>query len=134
MFLTDLNDSPPSFTGDYTSIVYRRQQPGTVVAIVTAEDPDTVGMATQYSIQSGDTDGLFEINVTTGQVQTIREIPEVTSLSEFDLTILATDGELSSTAQLRIAVLSGGTYCEGDFCTTIQDRLRIRCPDDLVSI
>lgn len=113
--VTDLNDATPVFSSNQypDAEVYRRQQVGTFVTMVTATDFDTVGGPVMYSLQSGDTDSLFIINSTTGEITLSREIPEVTSSTEYVLVVKASDGMLSSTAAVRVVVLATGTYCEG---------------------
>ena len=113
--ITDLNDMAPEFsTGQYPDVVvYRLQQVGMFVTMVTATDSDSVGEPVMYSIQSGDSDNLFRIDATTGDITVSREIPEVTSSAEYVLVVGASDGSLSSTATVRVLVQATGTYCEG---------------------
>ena len=113
--ITDLNDVAPEFSASQypDAVVYRLQQVGTSVTMVTATDPDTVGGPVSYSLQSGDSDNLFSISSTTGDITVSREIPEVTSSTEYALVVKASDGTLMSTATVKVDVLATGTYCEG---------------------
>jgi protocadherin Fat 4 len=130
--LMDLNDSPPKFTSNiYTATVYRLQQVGTFVAMVTANDPDSIGNDTVYSFVSGNDEGIFEINSTNGLVTVAREIPERSACYVCTLVVMATDGIQGSTVNLVATLSPDGMYCEGDFCTTIANRTRIRCPENL---
>ena len=115
--VTDLNDVAPAFSSNQypDAVVYRRQQTGTFITMVTATDPDTVGGPVMYSLQSGDSDNLFSINSTTGVITLSTEIPEVTSSTEYALVVKASDGMLSSTAAVPVVVLATGTYCEGTY-------------------
>lgn len=68
--LLDANDNRPTFTQkEYHGYVPENTSPGAPVVSVTALDPDQgLGGTVEYSITSGDSAGLFEINRSSGKI------------------------------------------------------------------
>jgi len=67
--VTDLNDNAPVITPSQTFMVSEDAANGTAVGTVAATDVDTVGGPLQnWLIVAGNTDGVFQINSTTGEI------------------------------------------------------------------
>ncbi|XP_070558932.1 protocadherin Fat 4-like isoform X2 [Ptychodera flava] len=89
-----VDDGPPSFLGPYSASVNESSPIGTTVEICAAVDPDsadTIDGQVTYSITSGDPDGFFRIQDTTGEVTTAKTF-DAETMARFDLDITAVDG------------------------------------------
>ena len=91
--VTDDNDNEPVITNGQTFNVSEAAANGTSLGIVAATDPDTVGMLQNWTILSGNDDGVFAINAATG---------ELTVADNTDL-----DFETTSSYTLFLAVYDG---------------------------
>ncbi|ROL54390.1 Protocadherin Fat 3 [Anabarilius grahami] len=106
--LEDANDQPPFFTRTiYDSTVFESAPPGTSALQVIALDRDS-GRNGEivYSIDAGNTGGLFGIDPLSGIISVAREL-DLTTVGFYTLTVRATDGgtpALSSTTTARIAI------------------------------
>ncbi len=99
--VTDVNESP-SLVDDSASIVENSAN-GTSVATLTGSDPEN-GTLT-YSITSGNSDGAFEIDSSTGEVTVADgEVLDFETTDSYSLTIQVTDGTNTDTATLTITV------------------------------
>ena len=91
--LLDLNDSPPNFTMEtYRTSVSEHTQLGEEFLTILAIDPDNVGLNSNftYAIQSGNEEGKFTLNDTTGVLSTAGFLDrEATPL--YNLTVIAVD-------------------------------------------
>ncbi|XP_077098803.1 protocadherin Fat 3 isoform X2 [Siphateles boraxobius] len=106
--LEDANDQPPFFTRTmYDSTVFESAPPGTAALQVIAQDRDS-GRNGEivYSIDAGNTGGLFGIDPLSGIISVARDL-DLTTVGLYTLTVRATDGgtpALSSTTAARIAI------------------------------
>ncbi|MGY0217397.1 tandem-95 repeat protein [Endozoicomonadaceae bacterium StTr2] len=65
--LADINDEAPNVSLS-SNVVNENSPEGTVLGQVTGADPDTTGETLSYAISSGNDDGYFAIDSSTGQV------------------------------------------------------------------
>uniref|UniRef100_A0A672RE28 FAT atypical cadherin 3 n=1 Tax=Sinocyclocheilus grahami TaxID=75366 RepID=A0A672RE28_SINGR len=106
--LEDANDQPPFFTRTiYDSTVFESAPPGTSALQVIALDRDS-GRNGEivYSIDAGNSGGIFGIDSLSGIISVAREL-DLTTVGFYTLTVRATDGgtpALSSTSTARIAI------------------------------
>jgi hypothetical protein len=89
---------------------------GTVVGTVVASDPDA-DQTLEYSIESGNTDGAFTINTSTGELS----VANSAALNvDFTLVVKVQDngiGELSSQATITINIIPTGIESKGNNST-----------------
>ena len=111
----DLNDSPPLFliSTPYTATLPENVIAGTDISLTPPlrvrddDDPATSNANITFRIASGNTEGVFDINARTGQIQTIGSI-DFELISRYELTVVAADGgipSLSSSATVVIDIL-----------------------------
>lgn len=91
--LTDINDNAPIVDAGQTFTVSENAVNSTIVGAVAASDIDSVGLLQNWSITSGNSDGIFAINSTTG---------EISILDNSELNFEATN-----TYQLEVSVQDG---------------------------
>uniref|UniRef100_A0A671P273 Protocadherin Fat 3-like n=1 Tax=Sinocyclocheilus anshuiensis TaxID=1608454 RepID=A0A671P273_9TELE len=106
--LEDANDQPPFFTRTiYDSTVFELAPPGTSALQVIALDRDSGrNREIVYSIDAGNSGGIFGIDSLSGIISVAREL-DLTTVGFYTLTVRATDGgtpALSSTSTARIAI------------------------------
>ena len=116
MNLLNVNDNPPTLTGDQSVNISESAPVGSTIAMFEAQDQDQ--MAITISILSGNSAGKFSINLTTGVITLTSGLDYESNISYF-LTIRASDGEQNTESALIINVLdvnefnpvfSGQTY------------------------
>ncbi|TRY83135.1 hypothetical protein DNTS_020651, partial [Danionella cerebrum] len=106
--LEDANDQPPFFTrAVYDSTVFESAPPGTSAVQVFALDRDS-GRSGEivYSIDAGNTGGIFGIDPLSGIISVARDL-DLSTVGFYTLTVRATDGgspALSSTTTARMTV------------------------------
>jgi hypothetical protein len=108
---TGINNHPPTMI-DQSFEIDENSQNGTVVGTVVASDPDE-GQVLEYSIVSGNTDGAFAINVSTGELS-VANGAAVTA--DFALVIQVQDNgtdNLSCEATITINVIPTGIESTG---------------------
>ena len=98
--VTDDNDNEPVITTGQTFSVSEAAANGTSLGIVAATDPDTVGMLQNWTILSGNDDGVFAINAATGELT----VADNTNL----------DFETTSSYTLFLAVYDGPNMSGGE--------------------
>ena len=109
----NINDNAPVFTPSSSTVVIPRLfTAGRYVRAITAFDLDSETIT--FSIQSGNVDGLFQINSVTGDVTLASEVGE-SAQSAYSLQLLGFDGELSSTGFLEVEISDNASYCYGEF-------------------
>ncbi|MPC44216.1 Cadherin-87A [Portunus trituberculatus] len=105
--LEDSNDNPPKFTQQqFRAVIDEGASDFDPPLIVTAEDPDATSSVV-YSLVGGDPTGLFTIDPSTGRVRVAKESGLDMSNLKTDhiiLTVEASDGEGSHTANVRVSV------------------------------
>uniref|UniRef100_A0A087YI97 FAT atypical cadherin 3b n=1 Tax=Poecilia formosa TaxID=48698 RepID=A0A087YI97_POEFO len=105
----DTNDNVPYFTSTvYDAVAYETFPVGTSVVQVTALDKDNgINGQITYTIEAGNTGGLFTINNTTGLIFIAKDL-DLTSLGFYTLTVRAIDSgfpPLMATASVRISLM-----------------------------
>lgn len=95
--LLDKNDNPPIFQQNvYRSTVMETLPAGERVCVVTALDKDIGQNAeVEYSILTGNIDGAFQVNISTGVITTLKTLNR-TQISNYTLTVSASDKGLPS--------------------------------------
>lgn len=86
--LTDVNETP--IAANATFVIGENTATSTVVHTVIGNDPE--GTTLSYAITSGNTDGLFAINSTTGAITLINPADFETLANSYSLTVGVTDG------------------------------------------
>ncbi|XP_061608209.1 protocadherin Fat 3 isoform X2 [Phyllopteryx taeniolatus] len=104
----DANDNVPYFTSTvYDAVTYESSPVGTSVLQVTALDKDNgINGQLTYTIQAGNTGGMFSINNNTGLIFIAKDL-DVTSVGFYTLTVQVTDGgfpPLMATASARVSL------------------------------
>ena len=102
----DLNEHPPVFTqAEYTGDVFENTPNGFVILRVSSSDQDFGENATaSYSIIDGDEDGLFAIDVVTGDISVTGEL-DFEEEEIYELVVSATDvGPLSTRLSAEVNV------------------------------
>lgn len=98
--LLDVNDAPPVITPGQQFNISELASVGTVFGPVAAVDPDGVGTLQGWTIISGNTDGIFEINPSTGALRIASTaMLNFETASAYALTLSVTDGAASSSPQ-----------------------------------
>ncbi|XP_033745648.1 protocadherin Fat 4-like [Pecten maximus] len=106
--LIDVNDNDPSISGTYDSTIDEDTAVNTVIFSITATDPDD-GQNSQlaYSINSGNTNTDFKIEVGTGIIQTVNALDRETTAS-YTLEVYVVDnGATPRTASVTCTVTIG---------------------------
>ena len=127
--LLDVNDNAPVFNQLDRLNVPRLLPSQQTVFQINVFDLDLFSQFS-YFILSGNDDGLFDIDSTTGLIVTNYTIPEI-SMDSYELLILVDDGSFNSTTNVTIYLSHSGTFCEGDLCTNITAR-QATCPEGFV--
>ncbi|XP_061155879.1 protocadherin Fat 3 [Syngnathus typhle] len=104
----DANDNVPYFTSTvYDAVALESSPVGTSVLQVTALDKDNgVNGQLTFTIQAGNTGGVFGINNNTGLIFIAKDV-DITSVGFYTLTIRVTDGgfpRLMATASARVSL------------------------------
>ncbi|XP_057676860.1 protocadherin Fat 3 isoform X2 [Corythoichthys intestinalis] len=104
----DANDNVPYFTStNYDAVAYESFPVGTSVMQVTALDKDNgINGQLTYSIQAGNTGGIFGINNNTGLIFIAKDL-DLSSVGFYTLTVRVTDGgfpRLMATASARVSL------------------------------
>ncbi|MBF0371201.1 MAG: cadherin domain-containing protein [Magnetococcales bacterium] len=97
--LTDINDISPTVASAGPFGVAENSEAGVQVGAVSASDADTTGELLSFSIQSGNTDGYFQIDPATGAVSVAKQGLDYEQSSSYSLGIQATDGINASEIQ-----------------------------------
>ena len=103
--VTDVNDIAPVFTEDsYSVSVAENITAGATIATVAATDADTVGTL-QYRITTGNADGLFAIDATTGVITLATgKTLDYEKAQAHTLTVEVSDGTNTDTANVVVTV------------------------------
>ncbi|XP_051540355.1 protocadherin Fat 3-like [Myxocyprinus asiaticus] len=131
--LEDANDHPPFFTETvYDSMVFESAPLGTSALQVIALDRDS-GRNGEiiYSVEAGNTGGLFGIDPLSGIISVVREL-DLTTVGFYTLTVRATDGgtpALSTTTTARIIIslsdLSSPKFNQRDYQAEITENVAV---------
>ncbi|XP_072278551.1 neural-cadherin-like [Pyxicephalus adspersus] len=107
IFISDVNDNPPSFAQSaYYVSVDEDQDVGTVVATVSASDPDEgMNANIRYQITSGNIGGVLDVNPETGAILIVHPL-DYEEVKVYVLTLLASDGKWEDYATVTISVLN----------------------------
>lgn len=107
--LLDTNDAPPVITPGQQFNVSELAGVGTVFGTVAAVDPDGVGTLQGWTIVSGNTDGVFAINPTTGALRiTNSAMLNFETTATYTLTLSVGDGTATSLPQtVLIRIMDG---------------------------
>jgi hypothetical protein len=144
--LVNLNDNAPQID-DATAAALPENSPfGTAVYNVneafTGTDLDRDGQTLAYSITAGNTGGAFAIDPATGAITVANPVAlDFETNPVFTLTVNATDGTLSDTAQITVSVVdvneppvlvanAGLTVNEGTGATITAAQLAVADPDN----
>ncbi|PIO31152.1 hypothetical protein AB205_0179680, partial [Aquarana catesbeiana] len=107
IFISDVNDNPPTFAqSTYYVSVDEDQDVGTVVATVSASDPDEgMNANIRYQITSGNIGGVLDVNPETGAILIVHPL-DYEEVKVYVLTLLASDGKWEDYATVTISVLN----------------------------
>ncbi len=117
----NVNENPPTLTGDQEVDVSEAAPVDTVVAVFQALDPDL--MAVTFSIAPGSSTAIFEIGESDGRI-VLRGLLDYETATRHTLTIEASDGQQSTQAQLTVNVLDENEFApefSGPFEFTITE-------------
>ncbi|WP_066067107.1 cadherin domain-containing protein [Neobacillus soli] len=95
-------NNPPGLT-DTTFTVNENAQTGTTVGTLAADDPD--GDSLSYSILSGNTDKVFDLNPATGEIKVANgSLLDFETTTSYTIAVQVSDGVDKATANLNINV------------------------------
>ncbi len=103
----NVNENPPTLTGDQSVDVSESAPTGTEIAVFRAQDQDQ--MAITLSIDSGNNEGKFAINSNTGSITLSASLDYETTTS-YTLTIRASDGQQFTDSTLTVQVLDENEF------------------------
>ncbi|MEZ6139568.1 MAG: cadherin domain-containing protein [Zavarzinella sp.] len=125
--LTNVNEAPVFSQETYNFSVNENSANNTVVGSVSATDPEGSGIT--YAITTGNSDGAFSINSSTGQIRVANgTLLNFEALTQRNLTVSATDAtSLVGTASVVIVInnvneaptLQSATFIHADNSTTV---------------
>ena len=100
--LTDVNEAPQLAPRSFS--LAENSANGTVVGTISGTDPD-VGQSLSYSILSGNVNGAFAIDASTGQITVASSSAlNFETTPSFGLQVQATDGSLSAVATVSVSL------------------------------
>ena len=107
--ITNVNDVAPLINDATAPTLPENSANGTNVYNVndanTSNDTDLEGDAITYAITAGNTDGIFSIDVNTGQITVVDNTNlDFETTTQYVLTVNATDGSLNDTADITIDI------------------------------
>ena len=105
--VVNVNENPPSLSGDQLVNISESASLGSVVASYTALDPDMNEVT--FSIISGNIESNFNIGRTTGMITLVGTLDYETTAS-YNLRIQASDGARSTNAMLNVTVLDENEF------------------------
>ena len=127
--VSNVNDNAPTFSlGDYTFTAAENIASGSVVGQVSASDLDGLaGDALSFTIMVND-NGLFEINKSNGILSLVEgQSLDFEKASNHQITVQASDGQLSATAAVTIKVTNvndnAPTFSLGDYTFTAAENI-----------
>ena len=121
--IISVNQNPPTLTGDQSVNISESAPVGSTVAVFQAQDQDQ--MTISLSITSGNVEGRFAINSTTGVITVAAGLDyETTTL--YVLSIHASDGQRSTNSSLTIFVIDANEFdptFSGEFSFMISEEM-----------
>ncbi|XP_058484035.1 protocadherin Fat 3 [Solea solea] len=129
----DSNDNIPYFTSTvYDAVAYESSPVGTSVLQVTALDKDNgINGQLMYTIEAGNTGGVFGIDNATGLIFTSRDL-DLTRVGFYTLTVRVTDSgfpPLMATASVRVSLIlsefSTPTFSQREYQAEITENCTI---------
>ena len=105
--VTDENDNSPVFTSDvYTADVSETTPLGCTIVQVLATDED-IGSNSEirYAIRGGNQEGAFNVNMTSGEIETIRTL-DFENTESYSLVIVAQDGGVPSLSATSFVIVT----------------------------
>ena len=107
--LLDTNDAPPVITPGQQFNVSELASVGTVFGTAAAVDPDGVGTLQNWTIVSGNTDGIFAINPANGALRISNTaLLNFETTSSYTLTLSVGDGSATSLPQTVLVRITNG--------------------------
>ena len=103
----NVNENPPTLTGNQEEDVSEAAPLGTTVAVFDALDPDQ--MAVTFSITGGNSEGRFMIGEASGEI-TLVQMLDYETTTRYVLNIQASDGQQSASATLTVNVLDENEF------------------------
>ena len=117
----NVNENPPTLTGDQAVNVSESAPINSTIAIFEAQDQDQ--MSITIRIVSGNIEGKFAIGVTTGEITLVANLDYETTIA-YTLVIRASDGQRNTEASLSVTVLDENEFSpvfSGPFDFTIRE-------------
>lgn len=105
--ILNINENPPTLTGDQVVEISEAAPVNTQVAIFDALDPDQ--MAVTFSISDGNSEGKFTIGASSGAI-TLASSLDYEMTTRYVLRIGASDGQQSTFADLTVIVLDENEF------------------------
>lgn len=108
--ITNVNDIPPVFTQTvYQATAVRLLPAGQLVLTVATIDPD---WPLVYSIISNSTGNLFQIDPSSAEITTGRQVGE-NDAAAYNITVQVTTGKYYGNATVMVKLVNSGSFCEG---------------------
>ena len=105
--IVNVNENPPTLSGDQSVDVSERTPTTTTIAVFQAEDQDQ--MSISISIASGNSEGKFTIGQSSGII-TLAASLDYERTTSYTLIISASDGQLSTSASLIVNVIDENEF------------------------
>ena len=105
--VTNVNENPPTLSGDQAVEISELASVGTNVAVFNALDPDN--MPVTFSISSGNEEAKFVIGEMSGII-TLDAALDYETTTEYILGIIASDGSQQATVSLTVSVLDENEF------------------------
>lgn len=103
----NVNENPPSISGDQSVNISESAAVGSIVASYTALDPDN--NVVTFSITSGNNENKFSVEASNGRISLANPLDyEMTTM--YVIVIQASDGQRSTTANLNVTVLDENEF------------------------
>ena len=97
--VTDINDVAPSFASGLTSFSVENTQTSTPFASIVASNPGSYSIT--YTLEAGNTNGVFNINQTSGALNLVKQ-----ETGSYSLTVRATSGQLTKDQVISVSVVN----------------------------
>lgn len=113
VYITDINDNPPMFTGSPFVFMFNEEQSGIIeIGQISADDPDfgENGTVTFSLLESSE---LFSINENTGALSQIQSLDRETA-STHSITVIASDG--GNPTKMAVTIVTVNVLDVNDHC------------------
>jgi hypothetical protein len=121
ILLNDVNDNTPVIAADQSFMVLEGAENGSSIGFLTATDADITSSLQDWTLVSGNTDGVFDLNINTGEI-TVSGNGDFAAQASYALEVTVSDGLNTSALQLiNVAVNYKPVFAQDPYTATIDD-------------